>query len=620
MSNNHGAEETPAEHEVPEDDRVIASAFRYSILIFAAIAIVGLALAWWLNRAPEVVPLTERPLAGPESAMVEDESQPPPVRFSEQSRAAGITFVHVNGAYGEQLLPETMGSGVAVIDYDNDGRQDLLFVNAEAWPWRAADESAGPVASQALYRNAGGGRFEDVSAAAGLDKSFYGVGVATADYDGDGFTDIFITALGENRLFRNDGQGRFEERTSDAGVAGAADAWSTSAAFFDYDGDSDLDLFVTNYVLWSRDIDLEVDYQLTGIGRAYGPPANYAGTHNYLYRNEGNGQFTDVSAEAGIEVVNAATGQPAGKGLAVVPFDHDADGWTDIAVANDTVRNFLYRNLGDGRFEEIGAQAGLAFDNQGNATGAMGIDAAVINESEDLAVAIGNFANEMTSFYVARGGSGQFTDEAIVTGVGPDSRKSLSFGLFFFDFDLDGRLDMLQTNGHVEDDINVVQPSQQYAQPSQLFWNCGQNCQREFVKVPDSEAGDLATPVVGRGATYLDYDEDGDLDLVITQVERPPLLLRNEQDLGHHWLRVSLAGKPPNTNAIGARVELKAGGKRQIRVVNPSRSYLSQVELPVTFGLGELAGPVEITVNWPDGTLSTHTQAEIDRPIILRQP
>lgn len=605
-----------ADGEVPEDDRIIATAFRYSMLALLTALVLGLLLAWWLTRPQTREAVEEASVAAPLRLEMDTTRQPPAVRFSELSQSAGITFRHVNGAYGERLLPETMGSGVAVLDYDGDGLQDLLLVNATRWPWRA-DDSPG---YQALYRNLGNGRFEDVTRTAGLAQTFYGVGAAIGDYDGDGHVDVFVSAVGENHLYRNLGDGTFAEVTRTAGVAGAADEWSSSAAFFDYDRDGDLDLFVTNYVRWSRDIDLEVDYRLTGIGRAYGPPSNYEGTHNYLYRNEGNGKFTDTSAKAGIQVFNEATGRPAGKGLAVVPFDVDADGWPDLAVANDTVRNFLYRNLGDGRFAEVGADAGLAFDNQGNATGAMGIDAAVLNEAQDIAVAIGNFANEMTSFYVARAGSGQFTDEAIISGVGPESRQALSFGLFFFDYDLDGRLDMLQTNGHVENEINVVQPSQNYAQPTQLFWNCGSLCTREFIKVPDEKTGDLANPVVGRGAAYLDYDQDGDLDLLITQVARPPLLLRNEQQLGHNWLRVTLHGKPPNTSAIGARVALQAGERRQLQVVNPSRSYLSQVELPVTFGLASYRGPLTVTITWPGGGQSSHEVPAGQRRITISQP
>lgn len=608
-------EEFEHESEAPADDQIIGTAFRYSLLVIVFLAVLAAVVFLWFGRerAPERV--QEQVQSGPERALAKESAAPPAVAFIEVAAAAGIEFTHVNGAYGERLLPETMGSGVAVLDYDNDGLQDLLFVNAREWPWRAAQSDS----HQALYRNLGNGRFEDVTGAAGLALSLYGVGVASGDYDGDGHTDLFITALGENQLLRNRGDGRFENMTSSAGVAGAADDWSTSAAFFDFDNDGDLDLFVANYVRWSREIDLEVDYQLTGIGRAYGPPGNYQGTHNYLYRNEGDGTFSDVSAATGIQVNNLATGRPAGKGLAVLPYDVDGDGWTDIAVANDTVRNFLYHNLGNGSFEEIGAEAGLAFDNQGNATGAMGIDAALIND-EDLAIAIGNFANEMTSFYVARGRSGQFSDEAIVTGIGPDSRQALSFGLFFFDYDLDGRLDMLQTNGHVEDEINVVQPSQHYAQPTQLFWNCGPDCPREFIKVPDQSLGELAEPVVGRAAAYLDYDNDGDLDLVLTQVARPARLLRNDQQLGNSWLRVSLRGQPPNTGALGAELELQAGEWRQRRIVNPARSYLSQVELPVTFGLGDYSGPLTLHVRWPDGSRTTHAVDSPDQSLVLTQP
>ncbi len=614
MNIRRGDEMAPRDDGIPEDDRIIGVAFRLSMLVLLCLAIVGGLLAWWFSRGPGEARIEEAALAGPERAAPSLRA-PPPVRFTDVTAAAGIDFVHENGAYGERMLPETMGSGVAVLDFDSDGHQDLLFVNATHWPWRPAQ----PAAPQALYRNLGDGRFENVTGKAGLDKAFYGVGVATGDYDADGHQDVFITALGSNRLFRNTGTGKFEEKTVPAGVGGDPNTWSSSAAFFDYDRDGDLDLFVANYVSWSREIDLEVDYRLTGVGRAYGPPTNYEGTHSYLYRNDGGGRFSDVSAAAGIQVSNPATGRPAGKGLAVVPADLDGDGWTDLAVANDTVGNFLFRNTGEGGFEEIGPSAGLAFDNQGNATGAMGIDAATLGERGDLAVAIGNFANEMTSFYVARVGSGLFTDEAIVAGIGPDSRLALSFGLFFFDYDLDGRMDMLQTNGHVENEINKVQPSQHYAQPTQLFWNCGERCSRAFVKVPDESLGDLSRPVVGRAAAYLDYDGDGDLDVVITQVARRPLLLRNEQALGHHWLRLRLLGQAPNTGALGATVTLTAAGRVQQRVVNPTRSYLSQVELPVTFGIGEAEEIESLSVTWPDGRTEIVAIAGVDREVTVRQ-
>jgi hypothetical protein len=529
------------------------------------------------------------------------------------TQAAGIDFVHVNGAYGERLLPETMGGGVAFLDYDQDGRQDLLFVNSSPWPWRG-----GPRTTSALYRNRGDGTFADVSEAVGLaDLSLYGMGVAAADLDGDGYPELFLTAVGGNRLLRNVDGGRFEDVTERAGVAGAEDAWGTGAAFLDYDRDGDLDLFVANYVQWSRDIDLSVDYRLTGIGRAYGPPANYRGAHSYLYRNRGDGRFEDVSAAAGIQVVNPATGAPAGKAMAVVPVDVDADGWLDLMVANDTVRNFLFHNRGDGTFEEVGTPAGVAFDNAGMATGAMGVD--VATDGDELAIAVGNFANEMTSFYVARGGAPQFSDEAIVSGIGPGSRRALSFGVLFLDVDL-GRLDLLQSNGHVEDEINVVQPSQHYEQPAQLFWNCGRACPRRFLHVPTAGTGALSTPVVGRGLAYADYDQDGDLDVVITQVGRRPLLLRNDQDLGHHWLRVQVQGAGHNRDALGAQVALTAGALTQRRTVMPTRSYLSQVELPVTFGLEASAQVERVEVTWPDGSRVTVTEPEVDRVLVVAPP
>jgi hypothetical protein len=471
-------------------------------------------------------------------------------------------------------------------------------------------------APSALYLNAGDGRFVDATHDAGLGAGFYGQGVAVGDVDGDGRPDLFITAVGPNRLYRNLGGGRFADVTAEAGVAGEADRWSTAAAFLDYDLDGDLDLFVANYVQWSRETDFEVDYRLAGIGRAYGPPTNFAGTDAYLYRNDG-GRFTDVSAAAGVQVHNPATGHPAGKGLAVLVDDPDGDGWPDVMVANDTVRNFFFVNR-QGRFEEAGVDAGIAFDNSGAATGAMGIDAGYFGNDRRYGVAIGNFANEMTSFYVAPDGGLLFTDEAIVAGIGPATRQVLSFGLFFFDADLDGRLDLLQANGHVEDEINLVQPSQQHRQPAQLFWNC-QGCPRPFAELPADRVGDLARPRVGRGAAFADYDGDGDLDVVLTQAGGPPALLRNDQATGHRWLRVRLVAEGPNRDALGARLRLLAGGVVQTRRVGPTRSYLSQVELPVTFGLGPAGVPERLEVRWPDGTEEVFTGLPVNGRLTLSQ-
>ena len=536
--------------------------------------------------------------------------KPPPVKFTDITESAGIHFVHENGAYGERLLPETMGGGVAFLDYDGDGDQDLLLINSDRWPWRPGPPSR---PTSRLYRNLGSGTFEDVTSRAGFDLTLYGMGAAVGDYDGDGHLDAYVTALGRNRLMRNVG-GSFVDVTDAAGVAGEADAWSTGAAFFDYDRDGDLDLFVCNYVQWSPEVDREVDYRLTGVGRAYGPPTDFAGADNYLFRNDGE-RFTDVSAESGIQVSNPATGLPGGKALAALPVDVNGDGWLDVAVANDTVRNFLFLNRGDGSFREAGVESGLAFDTAGLATGAMGIDAAHFANDDRLAIAIGNFANEMTSFYVSRAGADLFSDDAIVAGVGADSRRALTFGLLFLDADLDGRADLFAANGHVEPEIAKVQASQSYAQPAQLFWNCGPQCARPFQLV---EAV-MPTPRIARGAAYADIDADGDLDLALTQAGGQAVLLRNDQRLGNHWLRLKLRAPRPNVYAIGARAILAVSGTRQFRTVMPSRGYLSQVEPVLTFGLGAADRVDAVTVIWPDGGTEIWTDLEADRVHILHK-
>ena len=574
-------------------------------LAILAVAGVAVYLATRLSAPPEIV--EEAEVSGPKPAP-RTTIQPPAIQFTDITQSAGIDFVHENGAYGERLLPETMGGGVAFFDYDADGDQDLLFVNSDHWPWRPAPPTR---PTSHLYRNLGGGTFEDVSTAAGLDLTLYGMGVAVGDYDGDGDLDAYITALGGNRLLRNV-DGRFIDVTDAVGVAGADDAWSTGAAFFDYDRDGDLDLFVCNYVRWSPEIDREVDYRLTGVGRAYGPPTDFAGVDNTLFRNDG-GRFRDVSAESGIQVANPATGLAVGKALAALPVDVNGDGWLDVAVANDTVRNFLFLNRQDGSFREASVELGLAFDTAGLATGAMGIDAAHFANDERLAIAIGNFANEMTSFYVSRAGANLFSDDAIVAGIGAESRRALTFGLLFLDVDLDGRLDLFAANGHVEPEITKVQASQRYAQPPQLFWNCGSRCTRPFQLLD----GTLDTPIVGRGAAYADIDGDGDLDLALTQAGGSAVLLRNDQRLGNHWLRLKLRARSPNVHAIGARVIVEASSKRQFRTVMPSRSYLSQVEPTLTFGLGTANRVDMVTIIWPDGETKTWIDLQADRLHVL---
>jgi hypothetical protein len=481
--------------------------------------------------------------------------------------------------------------------------------------------------SVVLYANDGAGRFADVTAGSGLDAGhFYGMGCAVGDYDNDGRVDVFVTGVGGYRLFRNGGGGRFTDVTAQAGVGGAPDDWGTSAAFFDYDRDGRLDLFVCNYIRWSPEIDGEVGYSLVGIGRAYGPPTNFEGAFSRLYRNRGDGTFADASAAAGVQVRNTnALGVPAGKSLGVSPVDLDGDGWLDLVVANDTVQNFVFRNRRDGTFEECGASCGVAFDNYGNTRGAMGVDTARFRNDDTLGIGIGNFANEMIALYVSRnpgGGSGGgmlFTDDAIPEGVGPASRLLLKFGLFFFDYDLDGWEDLLTSNGHLEEEINKVQQSQHYRQPAQLFWN-GNAHDAGFVPVSAEQAGgDLFKPLVGRGSAFADVDVDGDLDVVLTQVAGPPLLLRNDQALGRRWLRLKLVGKGANRDAVGAQVRVTVGGRTLRRHVMPTRGYLSQSELPLTIGLGDAGRADAVEITWPDGSVQKVEDVAVGKVTVIEQ-
>lgn len=578
-------------------------------LLIAVVAVLG-----WVGLAHS--PVEKKAIVPPVSVDSSLEPQPPAVSFTDITAQAGIGFVHHSGAAGDRLLPETMGSGAAFFDLDNDGDQDLLLIDSGRLRGHPADAPVVP--SLHLYRNDGSGHFTDVSAEAAPADAFYGMGVALGDYDQDGWTDVFVTAVGENRLYRNQ-QGRLEDVTAAAGVAGDPYDWSTGASFVDVDQDGDLDLFVANYITWSLEIDRKVNFQITGIGRAYGPPNAFAGSDAYLYRNLGDGRFEDVSASSGIRVAHPQSGEPMAKALAVLPLDIDRDGAMDLFVANDTVQNFLFRNRGQGRFEEVGTESGVAFDRNGAATGAMGVDSAHIFDDPDQAIAIGNFANEMSSLYVTSSGRLPLSDQAIISGIGAASRAALTFGLFFFDYDLDGRLDLLQVNGHLEPEINQVQASQSHAQAAQLFWNCGTACRTPFVPVSAASMGDLARPIVGRGATYADIDADGDLDVLITQNNGPPRLLRNDQAIGHHWLRVALQGSAPNREAIGAELMLTLGDRQLRRRVMPSRSYLSQVELPVTFGLGAAQQVTSLAIVWPDGTRQEVVDPALDEVLLVRQ-
>ncbi|WP_298867524.1 CRTAC1 family protein [uncultured Gimesia sp.] len=609
------------EEESEQNDEFIGRAFWYSLAIILVFAMVAgtIYVMTQLNQPAEIV--KETPLSLPKQRVVEEISLPK-IPFTDITKAAGIDFVHNNGAAGEKLLPETMAGGTAFFDYDNDGDQDLLLVGAQDWPWSQPQKTE-RASSLALYQNDGSGKFKDVTLEMGLNVSLYGMGVACGDYDNDGRIDLFISALGTNRLFKNEGN-RFIDVTMQAGMGGFQNLWSTSCGWFDYDRDGDLDLLVCNYVEWSREFDRAQNFTLKGGIRAYGRPQNFNGVPPLLYQNQGNGRFTEISEQAGLKIITSATGVPLAKSLGLNFYDFDQDGFLDIFITNDTVQNFLFHNQKNGTFTEVAAISGVAFDMDGNARGAMGIDIAPFRNNGTLGIAIGNFANEMTALYTSPGKEMQFVDEAVSNGLGPQTRLALTFGVFFFDADLDGRLDLFSANGHLEEDINIVQERQHYKQSPQLFWNCGSQYSTEFLSLGESEIGsDFKRPLVGRGASFGDIDHDGDLDLLIMTTGNKPRLLRNDQETGHHWVRFQLTSDPNQSDkgispvssqhALGAQIQIETQTGIQNRLVMPTRSYLSQTELPVTFGLGNEGIIQAVSITWPSGTVSSWDQLKSNR-------
>jgi hypothetical protein len=503
-------------------------------------------------------------------------------RLVDVSETAGLRFKHNSGAYGGKLLPETLGSGCAFLDYDGDGWQDVLLVNGMDWPGHKRQTS-----TLRLYRNNRNGTFSDVTRSAGLDVEMYGMGVAVGDYNNDGFPDILITCVGQNHLFQNTGKGKFVDVTKSSGLGGRQ-AFSTSALWFDFDRDGLLDLFVCNYVKWSAEHD--VFCSLDGKHKSYCTPEAYRGETCWLFHNRGNGTFEDVTATSGIF-------ESSSKSLGVAMLDYDRDGWPDLLVANDTQPNKLYRNQRNGTFKDAAVEAGLAFSAEGKARAGMGVDAADFDNSGVTGVAITNFDNEMIGLYRASG-NGNYSDVATQSGVGVASKDKLGFGCAFLDADLDGALDLAVANGHIDETVRNIHGNVGYAQPPQLFLNDGKG---KFHDVAAEAGGGFSRPKVGRGLAYGDFDRDGDLDLLITTNNGPAYLYRNDQLAGNKSIRIQLVGTKSNRDAIGASVQVTAGGVRQTRMVKGGSSYLSQSELPLTFGLEKQDRIDQLQIQWPSG-------------------
>jgi enediyne biosynthesis protein E4 len=503
------------------------------------------------------------------------------VQFTDVTAQAGIKFVHNAGKSGKKYLPETLGSGAAFFDADGDGWIDILFVNGKDWIPHGRHTTA------ALYRNNHDGTFTDITSGSGLDVEMYGIGVAVADYDNDGRDDVYITALGGDHLFHNQGNGKFKDVTAASGIKNAS--FGTSAAWLDYDRDGKLDLFVANYVQWTEKGDLWCS--LDGSVKSYCTPESYKGTSSRLFHNLGGGRFEDVTNKAGL-------GDPTSKSLGVTIIDFDSDGWPDIFVTNDTQPNKLYHNNRNGTFGEQGMSAGVAYGEDGVARGAMGVDWADYDRTGHPDLLIGNFSNQMLGLYHNEG-NGLFVDEASMSSVGRDSLLSLTFGAFFFDYDLDGYPDILTANGHIEEEIGRVQPKIKYQEPPLLFRNLGA---KKFEDVSNRVGPDFTKPLVARGAVYGDFDHDGDLDVVLTANNGPAHLYRNDGGNKNKWISIRTVGTKSNRDGIGASVTIVSASGKQWNVVRSGSSYASQSDLALVFGLGQDAVVGSVEVAWPSGT------------------
>jgi enediyne biosynthesis protein E4 len=521
-----------------------------------------------------------------------------PVQFVDVTEKAGISFVHASGASADKYMFETFGSGVAWIDYDEDGYPDLYFVNGA------------PGTANALYHNNKNGTFSDVTRQAGVaadaDKTSYKTGVAVGDYDNDGDLDLYVTAYGPNILFRNNGDGTFADATAQAGVAGPATEWSTSTAFLDFDRDGDLDLYVVNYLDFSTSDNPYCGLRKEG-HRMYCHPTLFDGMADRLYRNDGNGTFTDVSKAAGIA-------NPAGKGLGIAVCDYDRDGDADIYIANDSVRNFLYSNNGDGTFRDVAYAAGVGYDINGKPQAGMGVDCADIDGNGYPDLFVTNFSEELNSLYQNRG-DGIFDDESAQPGL-KTGFLALGFGTKMFDADNDGDLDIHVTNGHVIDNVALYQPTLSYAQRDLFYENAG----GRFRDITAQAGPGLQAERVGRGLAVADFDNDGRLDVAISSVGRKPALLKNQAAAGRNWLMIRARGTKSNRYGLGATVRIQTADGVQVREVNNAASYLTSNDVRLHVGLGAAKVAQRIDVLWPSGTKQTLTDVAANQILVIDEP
>ncbi|MBT6145051.1 MAG: CRTAC1 family protein [Gemmatimonadetes bacterium] len=534
----------------------------------------------------------------------------PTMPFTEIAATAGLDFVHFSGATGHKWMPETMGAGVAFDDLDGDGDADIVLVNGTWWPEPADSSGArrqGEPPTSAVYSNDGMGQFTDVTRGSGLDVPVQGMGITAADYDADGDTDLYVTTLGPNLLLQQRSAWQYAEVAPQAGVEGSTwtdeegrshPEWSTSATWVDVDDDGLADLFVANYVQWSPENDLYFSFD--GENKSYATPPQYKGSTPRLYRNLGDGHFEEITEAAGVLLPNA-------KSMGVAVADFDDDGRADLVVTNDTQPNFLLHNVG-GRFEEVGMAGGIGYDESGRARAGMGVDVALLHDDAAQTIGIGNFSREALSLYrQTQPQATVFLDVAGRTQLVEPTLSTLTFGLRFVDIDLDGRQDLMLANGHIEPDINAVQKEITYAQPPQLFWNDGEG---HLVDASAQAGAGFSEALVGRGLAVADLEGDGDADVLLATNAGRPRLYRNDvlpaatQD-APHVLAIELQGTAPSTDALGAIVEVRSGGGRQRQQVRTGSSYMSHSQRRLLFGLGEAATADRVTIRWP-GERVTH--------------